>query len=102
MRMVLLGDAMSADQALAAGLVNDVVETEDVLQTARSMARRLIARAPLAVTQAKASINASLMTTLSLHYALERQAFAITLDSDDKSEGVKAFKEKRPAIWRGR
>lgn len=102
MRMVLLGDPMDAREAWQAGLVNEVVAPAETLPTALRMARRLAAQAPLAIHQAKASVKAALETTLSPHHTLERQAFSITLGSDDKAEGVSAFLEKRAPAWTGR
>lgn len=101
MHMVLLGEAISAKDARDAGLVNQVVADALVLATALDMALRLAGRAPLAVIQAKASINAALEMPLAAHHGLERQAFALTLGSDDKTEGVRAFKERRAPVWPG-
>ncbi|PWR17625.1 enoyl-CoA hydratase-related protein [Zavarzinia compransoris] len=102
MRLVLLGDALDAEEAKAAGLITDVVEPDEVLPAALALARRLADRAPLAIAEAKLSINAALETPLTLHHVLERQAFSITLGSADKREGVAAFREKRAAQWQGR
>lgn len=102
MQMVLLGETISAGDAREAGLVNQVVADSAVLAAALDLATRLAARAPLAVMQAKASINAALETPLTAHHGLERQAFALTLGSEDKAEGVRAFKEKRLPAWQSR
>jgi enoyl-CoA hydratase len=102
MRMVLLGDPITAEQAASLGLVTDVVEDGAALEYALKLASRIAARAPLAMRQAKASVCAAFDLPQTAHLAMERQAFAALFGSDDKQEGVAAFVEKRPPVWGGR
>lgn len=102
MRMVLLGDPITAEEAASLGLVTEVVEDGAALEAALKMASRIAARAPLAMRQAKASICASFDLPLTAHFAMERQAFAALFGSEDKQEGVAAFVEKRSPVWKGR
>lgn len=102
MRMVLLGDPITAEEAASLGLVTEVVEDGAALEAALKMASRIAARAPLAMRQAKASICASFDLPLTAHFAMERQAFAALFGSEDKQEGVAAFVEKRSPVWNGR
>ncbi|SES15208.1 enoyl-CoA hydratase-related protein [Sphingobium sp. YR768] len=101
MRMVLLGDPISADEAEALGLVALVVATGAARSAAVEMAERIAARAPLAMRQAKASINATFDLPHAAHLGFERQAFSALFGSDDKREGVAAFLDKRSANWTG-
>jgi enoyl-CoA hydratase len=102
MKMVLLGDPLSAEDARTAGLVTDVVEDGQALAAATEMAVRIAGRAPLAMQQGKASVRAAFETTESAHLVLERQAFSVLFGSQDKTEGVTAFFEKRDPVWSGR
>lgn len=101
MRMVLLGDAISAREAEAAGLVAEVVEDGRALEQALALAERIAARAPLAMQQAKAMVRATFETHQSAHLTLERQAFSALFGTADKREGTAAFFEKRDPQWSG-
>lgn len=101
MRMVLLGDPLSATEAQAAGLVAEVVEDGQALDTALALAARIAARAPLAMQQGKAMVRASFETHQSAHLILERQAFSALFGTADKREGTTAFFEKRDPQWTG-
>lgn len=101
MRMVLLGDPLSAQEAQVAGLVTEVVEDGVALGVALSMASRLAGRAPLSMRQGKALVKAAFEMPLTAHLAMERQAFSALFGTADKAEGVSAFLEKRDANWKG-
>ncbi len=101
MRMVLLGDPLSAEEARVAGLVTELVEDGTALSAALAMATRLAGRAPLAMRQGKALVKASFEMPLSAHLGMERQGFAALFGTADKVEGVSAFLEKRVARWQG-
>lgn len=101
MRMVLLGDPLSAAEALQAGLVAQVVEDGQALSVATDLATRIAARAPLAMQQGKAMVRATFETHQSAHLLLERQAFSALFGTADKREGTAAFFEKRDPQWSG-
>jgi enoyl-CoA hydratase len=102
MKMVLLGEPLTAEEARHAGLVNEVVDPAEVLPRALNLAETLAGRAPLALRQAKASVAAALDLPHAPHLAYERQAFATLFATDDKREGVAAFLEKRKPEWKGK
>ena len=101
MRMVLLGDPITADIALALGLIGEVVDDGQALTAALATASRIAARAPLAMRQAKAMILAAEDLPVTGHLATERHAFATLFGTKDKDEGVAAFLEKRAPTWQG-
>lgn len=101
-RMVLLGEPISAAEALAAGLIMEVAPPETAQARGLEIAKAAAARAPLALRQAKASLRAALELPLGAHLAFERQAFAALFATRDKAEGVAAFLEKRKPDWVGR
>ncbi|VVT10550.1 enoyl-CoA hydratase-related protein [Erythrobacter sp. EC-HK427] len=102
MKMVLLGEPISAQEALAAGLICEVVEAGKALETALALAARIAARAPVAMQQGKAMVRAAFETPQTAHLAMERQAFSALFGTADKKEGVAAFLEKRDPEWSGR
>lgn len=101
MKMVLLGDPLTAEEALAAGLVAEVVEDGQALAAALALAGRIGGRAPLAMQQGKAMVRAAFETHQSAHLILERQAFSALFGTADKREGTTAFFEKRDPQWTG-
>ncbi|MEM9495221.1 MAG: enoyl-CoA hydratase-related protein [Pseudomonadota bacterium] len=102
MQMVLTGKPITADEALRFGLVAEVVETGGAGVRALEIAEEVSARAPLAMMQAKAVVNAAFDMPHEAHLAFERQAFSLLFSTEDKREGVAAFIEKRKPAWRGR
>lgn len=102
MKMVLTGTPISADDALAYGLIAEIVEPEKVAARAIELAKEIAARAPLAMQQAKAVVKAAFDLPHEAHLSFERQAFSFLFSTEDKKEGVAAFLEKRKAKWKGR
>jgi enoyl-CoA hydratase len=99
--MILTGARWDARQALAAGLVSQVVPLPELAAAARALADRVLALGPLAVRLAKASLNLSVQVPLSAGLVFESTAQAITFESADKAEGTAAFLEKRQADFKG-
>lgn len=102
MRMVLLGESIGAREAFAAGLISEVVPDGAALCVAVELAARIASRAPLAMCQAKAMVSLAFDIPHAAHLLAERQAFATLHSTEDKTEGVSAFTEKRKPTWRGR
>lgn len=98
-RMVLLGEVVDAATAHAWGIAGWLAEGP-ALPVAMDLARHLAARAPLALAAAKAALMAGEEGALAL--AQERAAFERLLDSEDKAEGIRAFREMRVPEFRGR
>lgn len=102
MEMVLTGNPVTAQQALAGGLVNRVVPVASYLEEAKTLGREIAARAPVAVRMGKDAVNQALETTLEAGLAYERKLFYLLFASEDKREGMRAFLEKRPPAFTGR
>lgn len=102
MKMVLLVEALTASEALHAGLLTDVVDDGNAVAAALELAEKIAARDPLAMQQGKALVRAGFETHQTAHLAMERQVFAGLFGTADKVEGVAAFLEKRPPVWQGR
>ncbi len=100
--LALTGRMVQADEALALGLVIDIVTPAELEQRATDLAEELAAQAPLGQMFAKQAINSALSKTLGEALAFEAQSQAICLNSEDAIEGVSAFLGKRPPEFRGR
>ncbi len=99
--MILTADMITAAQALAMGLVNQVVEQENLLAAAEDKMSKILSRAPLAVGAAINAVNASLTDGIN-GFEEEINQFARCFDTADFKEGVAAFLEKRPANFEGK
>ena len=84
------------------GLVTKVVPAEATLDAALELAARIAAQPPLAVLAAKEAILRAEELSLSAGLDFERRAFFLLFASDDQTEGMAAFSEKRPPRWTGR
>ena len=101
MEMILNNRTLTAAEALAVGLINAVHPGEDYLACALTLAQEIAQRAPLAIQAAKKAINASFEGHLAEGLLAERQIFYQLFDTADQKEGMKAFLEKRKAVWNG-
>ncbi len=101
MRMALLGEALSARDAYAAGLVSHVVPDADFDETVIDVARRLAAGPPLAFAATKKAINAATLAHLEDALERERTGQTILLRTDDAAEGMAAFSDKRRPEFQG-
>lgn len=102
LKLLLTGDAMSAQEALAAGVVTAVVPDAEVEAEAITLAERIAAMAPLAVRQIREVVAAGADCPLDAALMLEHKALQLLCASDDKREGIQAFFEKRPPVFTGR
>jgi len=101
MRIALTGCLIKAPEALAIGMVSEVVSDDRTLSRALELAAEIAALPPLAVAQIKEVILAGADLPLDSALALERKAFQLLFDSYDQKEGAAAFLEKRQASFRG-
>lgn len=100
---VILGDRrLTAQEALAAGLVSRVAPVEQYLAVAIEVAASIASKPPVAVRIAKEAINKALETTLAEGVFLERRLFNLLFATEDRKEGMSAFVEKRQGQWQGR
>jgi enoyl-CoA hydratase/carnithine racemase len=99
--LLLIGDRISASEALRIGLVNRVVPSGEVLATAETMAQRMSKNSPLAMRKAKEAMLASSGRTLEEAFDVEDSCIKIVLRSADAKEGSRAFMEKRVANFTG-
>ena len=92
---------LGAEDALAAGLVSEVVEAEDLLARARERASALAAKAPHYVRLCKQLVGLSFDRSLTEHLQLERHGIADSLATEDARRGVTAFLAGEPPVFTG-
>ena len=102
MDVILSGRFLSADEALAAGLVSRVVMREAWLEAAKEVARDVARKGPVATRLAKESIDRAFESTLQLGVDYERRSLYLAFASEDAKEGLTAFGEKRRPEFKGR
>jgi 2-(1,2-epoxy-1,2-dihydrophenyl)acetyl-CoA isomerase len=100
--LIFTGDVIDAAEALRLGIVSRVVAPEELMPAVTELARRIAAGPPMAIRLAKGSLYAN--AEQDLKTALERETFAqnICFETEDASEGIRAFVEKRAPNFRGR
>jgi 2-(1,2-epoxy-1,2-dihydrophenyl)acetyl-CoA isomerase len=99
--LALLGDDISATDALAMGLFNRIVPAAELDAATRELATRL-ATGPSSQTQIKRQLRASLHNTFAEQLDLEYETQGTASDSEDMIEGISAFLERRPTRFSGR
>jgi enoyl-CoA hydratase len=102
MEMVLTGRSITARQAEVLGLVTKVVPAEAVLDEAVALAKEIAAKPPVAVRLAKEAVLKAFDTTIEGGLDYERKAFYLLFATEDRTEGITAFLEKRKPTFRGR
>ena len=102
LEMALLGERLSAPDALAAGLVTRVVDDGETGAAARAIAARLAAGPTIAIDMIRKQVAAALSATLAETLSIERANQSRAGLTADFREAVKAFGEKRPPVFSGR
>ncbi len=102
MKMLMTGEPVSARDALAMGLVSEVVPDAEVFTRALAMANTIASMPPLAIMQIKEAVLAGEDSSLEAGLLLERKAFQLLFASNDQKEGMRAFLDKRKAEFEGR
>ena len=102
MEMCLTGRMMDAAEAERAGLVSRVVPLADLVADALKTAETIAAMPPLAAMANKEMVDIAFETTLDQGILAERRIFQVLAATEDRTEGMNAFVEKRAAVWKGK
>ncbi|MFF3850798.1 enoyl-CoA hydratase/isomerase family protein [Streptomyces sp. NPDC002328] len=100
-QMILTGEPIDAERAHTLGLVNELAEPGEVLSVAEKLAASLTAGAPLALAAGKRLIDHGLDMGLEAAISYERETVSVLFSTEDRAEGLKAFRERRPGDFRG-
>lgn len=100
--MLMTGDPVDAQRALAWGLISEMVPSDELLDRAQHLAATIASRPPIAAETAKANLRAAWNLPQDQAIAYEREMQTITFATEDAAEGRAAFAEKRQGVFRGR
>ncbi|MBP7867961.1 MAG: enoyl-CoA hydratase/isomerase family protein [Acidobacteria bacterium] len=100
--LLFTGEVIPAEKALALGLVDEVVPQDALLERCLEIARTIAAKGPVAVRLCKEAVNQGVELDLHRGLAFEAEVFARTFATEDQKEGMRAFVDKRPAVFRNR
>jgi enoyl-CoA hydratase/carnithine racemase len=102
--LIFTGRRVDAREALQIGLVNQIYENENnvLLDECRKMAAMICEAGPIAIEQAKYAINYGLETDLHTGLGIESNAYWVTIPTEDRLEGLAAFREKRKPVYKGK
>lgn len=100
--LIFTGRRVKAEEALSIGLANKVCQPDELLDECRQMAAMICEAGPVAVEQAKYAINYGLETDLQTGLAIESNAYWVTIPTQDRLEGLAAFREKRKPVYKGK
>jgi len=99
--MILTGRRIDSAEAERIGLVTEVCSQENLASRAQETAEAIAENGPVAVEQAKFAINKGLETDITTGLAIESAAYWVTIPTEDRLEGLRAFKEKRKPQYSG-
>jgi len=102
MDIILTARRVKADEAKAIGLVAQVYPAATWLEDAKTLARTIAEKPPIAVRLATEAIDLAWNSTLDAGLEFERKAFYLLFSTEDKKEGVDAFVNKRKAVFKGK
>jgi enoyl-CoA hydratase/carnithine racemase len=100
--LLLTGQPCTAQQGLDWGLFNRLAEGAALMEGALETARKIAANAPLSTRQIKKAVRYGGQMELLTAYRFEVEAYNHLVDTEDRLEGVAAFNEKRPPVFKGR
>jgi enoyl-CoA hydratase/carnithine racemase len=100
--LIFTGQRLDAQEALKIGLVNKICEQKDLWNECKKMADMICETGPIAIEQAKYAINYGMETDMHTGLAIESNAYWVCIPTEDRLEGLAAFKEKRKAVYKGK
>ena len=100
--LLMTAEMIDAQEAYRIGLVEKVVPEEELMGTAEKIAKTIMSKAPIAVRAVKLAVNTGIALDVKTGVAFEGEASVGPFSSEDRTEGMTAFLEKRPAAFRNK
>jgi enoyl-CoA hydratase/carnithine racemase len=100
-RLIMFGEPADAETCLSWGLADEVAPKGKALEAARAWAQKVAALPPLPVRMTKEAVNAAANANHHAASYMDRDQFLLTVGTQDFKEGLAAFFEKRPGVFRG-
>lgn len=100
--MIFSANVLNAEDAERIGLVNMVVDPDDLMDEAVHLAGKIAMKSKMAVKYAKTAINRGVETDIETGLAIEKDLFGLCFATDDQKEGMAAFVEKRPPTFKNK
>ena len=100
--MILTGETIDAKEAYRVGLVNKVVPPEELMSTVMSMAQEMASKSSIALRYTKEAVYQGMDLTLEQGLRLEADLYLLIHTTKDRTEGIKAFREKRVPKFEGK
>jgi enoyl-CoA hydratase/carnithine racemase len=99
--MIFRARRITAAEGLQYGLFLEALEPDKLLERAAEIAAEICGNGPVALAQAKYAINKGIEVSLPVGLAIESNAYAVTIPTKDRTEGLTAFREKRKPVYTG-
>ncbi len=100
--LIYMAKRIPAQKALSYGVVGHVVEPDLLMDTSLDMAAKIARNGPMAVGQAKLAINKGMQCSLEMGLRIESNAYDVIIPTEDRIEGLNAFREKRDPVYKGK
>ncbi|MDD4802816.1 MAG: short-chain-enoyl-CoA hydratase [Syntrophomonas sp.] len=101
-QLLYTADIIDANEALRIGLVNSVVEPEELMDFVKKIAKRIVSKAQVAVRLSKVAANEGMQTDIDRGMTIEADAFGLCFATNDQKEGMSAFVEKKKPEFTGK
>ncbi len=102
MELVLTGDIITAQQAKEIGLINKIIPKDKFTEEVKALAAKIASKSKTAISMAKRTVELGIETDLKTALEIERDAFAVLFSTEDHTEGLNAFLEKRKPVFKGK
>jgi len=100
--LIMTAEMIDAQEAYRIGLVEKVVPAEELMGAAEKVAKAIMSKAPIAIRAAKIAVNNGISLDIKTGVAFEGEALVAPFSSEDRAEGMGAFLEKRPAVFKNK
>lgn len=102
LELILTAKRLSAQEALSYGLINELTEKDKLLESCIDLAEKLLENGPIALKQAKFAVKQGMNVDLQTGLQIEQKAYELLIPTEDRTEALTAFSEKRKPKFKGK